>query len=84
MQRVPLVDTCLLVKSLGVPDVAAFLAAAPDPPEPAAVEKALRELQALGALTPQLELTSLGRLLALLPRKLIKFAQKDVMRGLLV
>lgn len=67
MRRVPLVDVCLLVKSLGVADISSFLAAAPDPPEPAAVDKAIRELQQLGALTPSLELTSLGRLLALLP-----------------
>jgi hypothetical protein len=67
MQRVPLVDVCLMTKSLGVANISSFLAAAPDPPEPAAVEKAIVELQALGALTPEQELTSLGRLLALLP-----------------
>lgn len=67
MQRVPLVDVCLMAKSLGVANVSTFLAATPDPPEPAAVDKAIAELQALGALTPEQELTSLGRLLALLP-----------------
>jgi HrpA-like RNA helicase len=71
MRRVPLVDVCLLVKSLGIEDISAFLAAAPDPPEPAAVVKAVRELQALGALTEQQELTSLGKLLALLPGELL-------------
>jgi hypothetical protein len=67
MRRVPLVDVCLMAKSLGVPDIAGFLAAAPDLPEPPAVDKAIRDLQALGALTPDQELTPLGRLLALLP-----------------
>lgn len=67
MQRVPLVDVCLMAKSLGVANVSTFLAAAPDPPKPAAVDNAIAELQALGALTPDQELTSLGRLLALLP-----------------
>lgn len=70
MRRVPLVDVCLLVKSLGISDISTFLDAAPDPPEPAAVVKAVRELQALGALTEQQELTSLGKLLALLPGEL--------------
>lgn len=69
MQRVPLVDVCLMAKSLGVADVPSFLAAAPDPPESSAVDRAIQELQALGALTPEQELTSLGRLLALLPGK---------------
>jgi len=67
MRRVPLVDVCLLVTSLGITDIAAFLAAAPDPPAAKAVDKAISDLQALGALTPDSKLTSLGRLLALLP-----------------
>lgn len=67
MRRVPLVDVCLMAKSLGIADISSFLAAAPDPPEQAAVAKAISELQALGALTETQELTSLGRLLALLP-----------------
>jgi hypothetical protein len=67
MRRVPLVDVCLMAKSLGIADISTFLAAAPDPPLQSAVDKAIRELQALGALTPEQQLTSLGRLLALLP-----------------
>lgn len=73
-------DVCLLAKSLGVPDIAAFLAAAPDPPKPAAVDKAVEELQALGALTQGQDLTPLGRLLALLPGALFA-AQHTHCRG---
>lgn len=67
IQRVPLADTCLLVRSLGFRDIAGFLAAAPDPPPAAAVAAAVAELQRLWALDHQQELTPLGRLLALLP-----------------
>lgn len=45
MQRVPLVDVCLLAKSLGVASISDFLAAAPDPPPAEAVAKAIKELQ---------------------------------------
>jgi hypothetical protein len=69
MQRVPLADVCLLVKSLGgaCTDITSFLAAAPDPPERKAVSDAISELQVMGALDETQELTPLGRLLALLP-----------------
>ena len=67
IQRVPLDDVVLLVKALGVEDVPAFLADAPDPPNAAAVQAAIRELQQLWALDEEGQLTPLGRLLALLP-----------------
>ena len=67
IQRVPLDDVVLLVKALGVEDVGAFLAEAPDPPDAAAVRSAIHGLQQIWALDEQQRLTPLGRLLALLP-----------------
>jgi HrpA-like RNA helicase len=67
IQRVPLADVCLLVKSLGFADISRFLAGVPDPPPAAAVANAVADLQALSALDDQQQLTPLGRLLALLP-----------------
>jgi HrpA-like RNA helicase len=67
LQRMPLGDVCLLVKSLGFADISRFLAGVPDPPAPAAVLGAVGELQSLWALDERQNLTPLGRLLALLP-----------------
>lgn len=67
IQRVPLADTCLLVKSLGFSDIGAFLAETPSPPDSRAVQTAISELQQLSALDENQQLTPLGRLLALLP-----------------
>jgi hypothetical protein len=67
LQRMPLGDVCLLVKSLGFADIKGFLAGVPDPPAAAAVGAAVADLQALWALDEQQQLTPLGRLLALLP-----------------
>lgn len=69
IHRVPLADTCLLVKSLGFADIGSFLADTPSPPESRAVLTAVSELQKLWALDGQQQLTPLGKLLALLPGK---------------
>lgn len=69
IQRVPLADVCLLVKSLGFSDISRFLANVPDPPDSRAVSAAVAELQDLWALDAEQQLTPLGRLLALLPGK---------------
>lgn len=66
--RSDLQETCLDVKmqALKMP-VADFLAAAIEPPSPAAVDTALENLVSLGALTEEEDLTPLGRVLASLP-----------------
>jgi ATP-dependent RNA helicase DHX36 len=56
----------LLNSNLTIP-VREFFASAIEPPEPAAVEDALRELTALGALDGQEQVTPLGRLLFKIP-----------------
>ena len=73
LQRSPLDELCLQVKLLsergfsGAASVAGFLARAAEPPPPAAVANALGLLEAIGALTPDEKLTTLGRHLAALP-----------------
>lgn len=68
LMRADLQSTCLAVKSIVKNvEVPEFLAAAIDPPKDASVENAMRSLVNMGALTPQRELTSLGRLLSDFP-----------------
>jgi ATP-dependent RNA helicase DHX36 len=71
IKRMPVGDVCLLVKSLGFADIAGFLAGLPDPPAAAAVAGAVADLQAMSALDDQQQLTPLGRLLALLPGRVV-------------
>eukprot|EP00667_Euglena_gracilis_P000506 EG_transcript_505 len=69
LNRVPLEEVCLQLKSLGFWDVQQFLRLALDPPKPQSVDNALDALQQLGALARDAErsLTPLGRLLAAMP-----------------
>ena len=73
LQRSPLDELCLQVKLLSergvdaASSVATFLALAPEAPPAAAVDNALRLLEAIGALTADERLTTLGRHLAALP-----------------
>jgi ATP-dependent RNA helicase DHX29 len=51
LQRTPLEELCLQVRANGLaPSCRAFLEQAPEPPEPAAVDAAIRVLQEVGAL----------------------------------
>ncbi|KAH9996047.1 P-loop containing nucleoside triphosphate hydrolase protein [Russula vinacea] len=66
--RVPLESICLTVKTTRESeDVKGFLSRAIDPPEIAALDKALSVLEELGALDQDGRLTALGRHLAMLP-----------------
>ena len=66
--RVDLQDICLDVKAQAFESpIRDFLAAAIEPPSPSAVDSSVRNLEALGALTEEEEITPLGRLLASLP-----------------
>lgn len=67
--RVPLQQTCLRVKAMGVKDVRGFLASAITPPETEAVEEALKLLGKVGALKDE-ELTNLGRHMSMIPADL--------------
>jgi ATP-dependent RNA helicase DHX57 len=67
--RVPLEQLCLSVKSMGVKDVAAFLASALTPPPSQAVDVALNLLGRIGAIEDD-ELTPLGKHLAMIPADL--------------
>lgn len=69
LKRVPLEQTCLGVKHMGVQDVRTFLASALTPPETMAVEGALRQLKRMGAIKDE-ELTALGKHLAMIPADL--------------
>lgn len=69
LKRVPLEQTCLGVKHMGVKDVRAFLASALSPPETMAVDGALRLLERMGAIADD-ELTALGKHLATIPADL--------------
>lgn len=69
MKRVPLEQTCLSVKAMGVDDVRAFLATTPSPPANEAVERALMVLEHMGA-TADGKLTALGRHMAMIPADL--------------
>eukprot|EP00668_Euglena_longa_P001624 GGOE01001918.1.p1 GENE.GGOE01001918.1~~GGOE01001918.1.p1 ORF type:complete len:1296 (-),score=359.57 GGOE01001918.1:403-4221(-) len=65
--RVPLEEVGLRIKALGIADVHGFLAQAIDVPETRSIDNALLQLQRLGALDAQQELTDLGWLLAGMP-----------------
>jgi ATP-dependent RNA helicase DHX57 len=69
MKRVPLEQTCLSVKAMGIKDVRSFLAAAISPPNTAAVEGALTLLEKMGAVVDE-ELSALGRNMAMIPTDL--------------
>lgn len=66
--RTDLQEICLDVKAQAIKfPVREFLASAIEPPSPKAVDLSLRNLEALDAITPEEEITALGRLLASLP-----------------
>lgn len=66
--RTDLQEVCLDIKAQAINfPVRDFLASAIEPPSPRAVDLSLRSLEALGAITPEEEITPLGRLLASLP-----------------
>lgn len=67
--RVPLEQLCLSVKSMGIKDVADFLASALTPPPSQAVDAALDLLSRIGAIEDD-ELTALGKHLAMIPADL--------------
>jgi ATP-dependent RNA helicase DHX57 len=67
--RVPLEQLCLSVKSMGIADVASFLASALTPPSSVAIDSALDLLTRIGAIENG-ELTALGKHLALIPADL--------------
>ncbi|TGO53791.1 hypothetical protein BOTNAR_0286g00070 [Botryotinia narcissicola] len=68
MSRVDLQSTCLAVKTLGYNEpIQDFLASAPEPPSPKAIQSSIAGLQTLGALTPTETITPLGRIIAMLP-----------------
>lgn len=68
--RVPLEQTCLGVKHMGVADVQSFLGSALTPPATLAVDGALRLLERMGALRPDGALTALGKHMAMIPADL--------------
>lgn len=65
--RTDLQTLCLQIKSIGVKDIRGFLRSAIEPPGQSAVETSIDELQALGALDQDENLTRLGRYLSELP-----------------
>ncbi|KAI5782717.1 P-loop containing nucleoside triphosphate hydrolase protein [Geopyxis carbonaria] len=66
--RSDLQEICLDIKLQGFEDpIAQFLSEAIEAPKPSAIEASLRQLRALGALTPDEKLTPLGRALATMP-----------------
>ncbi|KDR84993.1 hypothetical protein GALMADRAFT_233530 [Galerina marginata CBS 339.88] len=69
MKRVDLSNVVMHVKALNFPGmtVEEVLAAAIEPPDPARVEAAMKDLQMVGALDSEKNLTSLGRVLLQLP-----------------
>jgi ATP-dependent RNA helicase DHX57 len=67
--RVPLEQLCLSVKSMGIKDVAEFLASALTPPASQAVDAAMDLLTHVGAVEDN-ELTPLGKHLAMIPADL--------------
>ena len=69
IRRVPLEQLCLSVRAMGITDVPEFLANALTPPEPDAVEGAIRLLRRTGALDGD-HLTALGRHLSMIPADL--------------
>ena len=69
IKRVPLEQLCLSVRAMGITDIPEFLANALTPPEPDAVEGAIRLLRRMGALEGD-HLTALGRHLSVIPADL--------------
>ncbi|RPA83077.1 P-loop containing nucleoside triphosphate hydrolase protein [Ascobolus immersus RN42] len=69
IRRVPLEQTCLSVMGMGIEDPTKFLASAMTPPEMSAVQDAVTLLEKMAA-TKSGKLTSLGRLLAMIPADL--------------
>lgn len=68
MSRADLQSTCLAVKILGYNEpIQDFLASAPEPPSPKAIQSSIEGLQTLGALTSTEEITPLGRIIGMLP-----------------
>ncbi|CAA7265798.1 unnamed protein product [Cyclocybe aegerita] len=69
MKRVDLSNVVMHVKALNMPgmSVEQVLAAAIEPPDPARVDAAMKDLQMVGALDSEKNLTSLGRVLLQLP-----------------
>ncbi|KAF7889538.1 uncharacterized protein EAF02_001953 [Botrytis sinoallii] len=68
MSRVDLQSTCLAVKILGYNEpIQDFLASAPEPPSPKAIQSSIEVLQTLGALTFTEKITPLGRIIGMLP-----------------
>ncbi|TGO82342.1 hypothetical protein BPOR_0855g00010 [Botrytis porri] len=68
MSRVDLQNTCLAVNILGYNEsIQNFLASAPEPPSPKAIQSSIEGLQTLGALTSTEEITPLGRIIGMLP-----------------
>ncbi|KAK6599866.1 helicase associated domain-containing protein [Botrytis cinerea] len=68
MSRVDLQSTCLAVKILGYNEsIQDFLASAPEPPSPKAIQSSIEDLQTLGALTSTEKINPLGRLIGILP-----------------
>ncbi|TGO42410.1 hypothetical protein BHYA_0009g00840 [Botrytis hyacinthi] len=68
MSRVDLQSTCLAVKALGYNEpIQDFLASAPEPPSPKAIQSSIEGLQTLGALTSTEKITPLGRIIGMLP-----------------
>lgn len=65
IQRTNLANVCLVLKSLGIEDLAHFDFL--DPPPPETIMKALEQLYALGALNAKGELTKTGRRMAEFP-----------------
>ncbi|KAI8145909.1 P-loop containing nucleoside triphosphate hydrolase protein [Fennellomyces sp. T-0311] len=70
--RTPLEQLCLQIKSMGEFDVKTFLRNAIDPPSTAALDSAIRTLQAVDAIddSPRGELTPLGKHMASIPADL--------------
>lgn len=69
MKRVDLSNVVMHVKALNLPDmtVEEVLAAAIEPPDPGRVDSAMKNLQIVGALDSEKNLTSLGKVLLQLP-----------------
>ncbi|KAF5873160.1 putative atp-dependent rna helicase dhx36 protein [Botrytis fragariae] len=68
MSRVDLQSTCLAVNILGYNEsIQDFLASAPEPPSPKAIQSSIEGLQTLGALTSTEKITPLGRIMGTLP-----------------
>lgn len=68
MLRTDLQEICLDIKAQAFQSpIREFLASALEPPSPKAVDLSIRNLEALDAITPEEQITPLGRLLASLP-----------------